>query len=165
MMRRFIVESIKRDPAWNNGDYTVQPPSAQFAHAIYTIATNGGNHGHYKAASTREATDKALAARLSAPFEGDANDAIYGWEASRDYNPAPGLERIKATLLAINSADDERNPPEPPLLQTEIKRVKNGRALIIPASEQTAGHGTTGQAKLWKHEVAALLASVPRGAK
>ena len=75
-------------------------------------ATNGGNYGHYKAASTREATDKALAARLAAPFEGDANDAIYGWEASRDYNPAPGLERTKATLLAINSADDERNPPE-----------------------------------------------------
>ena len=161
MMRRFIVESIKQDPAWMNGEYKTQPPSAQYAHAFYTIATNGGNYGHYKAASTREATDKALAARLAAPFEGDANDAIYGWESSRDYNPAPGLERIKATLLAINSADDERNPPEPPLLQREIKRVKNGRALIIPASEETAGHGTTGQARFWKAELAALLQSVP----
>lgn len=161
MMRRFIVESIKQDPAWMNGEYKTQPPSAQYAHAFYTIATNGGNYGHYKAASTREATDKALAARLAAPFEGDANDAIYGWESSRDYNPAPGLERIKATVLAINSADDERNPPEPPLLQREIKRVRNGRALIIPASEETAGHGTTGQARLWKAELAALLQSVP----
>lgn len=163
MMRRFIVESIKNDPAWMNGDYKTQPKSAQFAAAFYMIATNGGNYGHYKAASTREATDKALAARLAAPLDADANDFIYGWEGSRDYNPAPGLERIKATLLAINSADDERNPPEPPLLQREIQRVKNGRAMIIPASEQTAGHGTTGQAKFWKQELAALLESVPRG--
>jgi homoserine O-acetyltransferase len=164
MMRRFIVESIRNDPAWMNGDYTEQPKSAKFAHVFYTIATNGGNYGHYKAASTREATDKALSQRMAAPFDGDANDAIYAWESSRDYNPAPGLERIQATLLAINSGDDERNPPEPPLLQNEIKRVKNGRALIISTSEQTVGHGTTGQAKFWKKELVALLESVPRGA-
>ncbi len=163
MMRRFIVESIRNDPTWMNGEYTTQPKSAKFAHVFYTIATNGGSHGHYKAAPTREATDQALAKRLSEPFNADANDFIYGWESSRDYNPAPGLERIKATLLAINSADDERNPADPPLLQREIKRVKNGRALIIPASEQTAGHGTTGQARLWKHELAALLQTAPRG--
>lgn len=163
MMRRFIVESIKNDPAWMNGDYKEQPQSSKFAHTFFTIATNGGHYGHYKAASTREATDKALAQRLNAPFDADANDAIYAWESSRDYNPEPGLERIKATLLAINSADDERNPPEPPLLQNAIKRVKNGRALIIPASEQTVGHSTTGNARFWKAELAALLASTPRG--
>jgi homoserine O-acetyltransferase len=165
MMRRFIVESILNDPAWMNGDYTEQPKSAHFASVYYMIATNGGNYGHYKAASTREATDIALAARMAAPFNADANDFIYGWEASRDYNPAPGLERIKATLLAVNSGDDERNPPEPPLLQREIQRVKNGRAMIIPPSEQTMGHSTTGSAKFWKKEVAALLESVPRGGK
>lgn len=165
MMRRFIVESIKNDPAWMNGDYTTQPKSAHFASVFYMIATNGGNYGHYKAAATREATDKALAARMAAPFTADANDAIYAWESSRDYNPEPGLERINATLLAINSADDERNPPEPPLLQNAIKRVKNGRAFIIPASEQTVGHGTTGNARIWKGELAALLASTPRGSK
>jgi homoserine O-acetyltransferase len=148
-----------------NGDYTVQPKSAKFAHVFYTIATNGGNYGHYKNAPTRELADQSIAKRMSEPFNADANDFIYGWESSRDYNPAPGLERIKATLLAINSADDERNPAEPPLLQREIQRVKNGRAMIIPASEQTAGHGTTGQAKFWKKEVAALLESVPRGAR
>ena len=164
LMRRFIVESIRNDPAWMNGDYKEQPKSAKFAHVFYTIATNGGNHGHYKAAPTREATDKALAQRMSAPFDADANDFIYGWESSRDYNPAPGLERIKATLLAINSADDERNPPEPPLLQREIARVKNGRAMIIPASDATIGHSTTGNAKFWKQELEALLHSTPHGA-
>jgi len=163
MMRRFIVESIRNDPMWMNGDYQEQPKSAHFASVFYTIATNGGNYGHYKAASTREQTDKALAQRMSAPFTADANDFIYQWESSRDYNPAPGLERIKATLLAINVADDERNPPEPPLLQREIQRVKNGRALIIPASEQTVGHSTTGNARFWKQELAALLESAPRG--
>ena len=165
MMRRFIVESIRNDPAWMNGDYTEQPKSAKFAHVFYTIATNGGNYGHYKNAPTRELADQAIAKRMSEPFKADANDFIYGWESSRDYNPAPGLERIKATLLAINSADDERNPPEPPLLQREIKRVKNGGFLLIPASEETMGHSTTGNARFWKQAVAALLESVPRGAK
>ena len=162
MMRRFIIESIRRDPAWMNGDYREQPPSARFASVYYGIATNGGNHGHYKAASTREQTDKVLAQRMNEPFNADANDLLYQWDSSRDYDPAPGLERIKCALLAINSEDDERNPPEPPLLQREIRRVKNGRALIIPAGEQTVGHSTTGQARFWKRELAELLQSTPR---
>jgi homoserine O-acetyltransferase len=75
------------------------------------------------------------------------------------------LERIQAALLAINSADDERNPPELGVLDREIKRVKNGRVLLIPGSDQTAGHGTTAQAKFWKQELAELMQSAPRGAK
>jgi homoserine O-acetyltransferase len=76
-----------------------------------------------------------------------------------------GLERIQATLLAINSADDERNPSELGLLDREIKRVKNGRVLLIPASDQTAGHGTTFQARFWKQDLAELLQSAPRRSK
>ena len=91
MMRRFIVESIRNDPAWMNGDYTEQPKSAKFAHVFYTIATNGGNYGHYKNAPTRELADQSIAKRMSEPFNADANDFIYGWESSRDYNPAPHL--------------------------------------------------------------------------
>jgi homoserine O-acetyltransferase len=163
MMRRFIVESIKNDPAWKNGDYTEQPKSAKFAHVFFTIATNGGNFGHYKAAPTRALADASIAKRMAEPFGSDANDFIYQWESSRDYNPAPGLEKIKATLLAINSEDDERNPAQPPILQTEIRRVKNGRALIVPASEETVGHGTTGNARFWKKELAQVLQSTPRG--
>ena len=103
--------------------------------------------------------------RLSAPFRGDANDHLYQWESSRDYNPSPGLERIRATLLAINSADDERNPPELGVLDREIKRVKNGRVLLIPGSEDTSGHGTTFRAKFWKKELTELLQSAPRTMK
>jgi homoserine O-acetyltransferase len=99
---------------------------------------------------------------ISAPFRGDANDHLYQWDSSRDYNPAPGLDRIQAVLLAINSADDERNPPELGVLEREIKRVKNGRVYLIPGSEQTAGHGTAGQAKFWKDELARLLQTAPR---
>ncbi len=89
----------------------------------------------------------------------------YQWDSSRDYNPSAGLERIQAVLMAINSADDERNPPELGLLEREIKRVKNGRVLLIPGSDQTAGHGTTAQAKFWKQELAELLQSAPRVGK
>jgi homoserine O-acetyltransferase len=162
MMRRLIIDSIRSDPDWMNGEYTKQPRSAQLASVFYNVATNGGDQALYKAAPTRAQADQVLNQRLSAPFRADANDLLYQWESSRDYNPSAGLERIEATLLAINSADDERNPPELGLLEREIKRVKGGRVLLIPGSDQTAGHGTTAQARFWKDEVAKLLASAPR---
>ena len=87
---------------------------------------------------------------------------LYQWESSRDHNPAPRLERIQAALLAVNSADDERNPPETGIMDREIKRVKNGRYYLIPASEQTAGHGTTAQARFWKAQLVELLQGAPR---
>ena len=98
-----------------------------------------------------------LDARLAAPFTADANDVLYQWDSSRDYNPSPGLEKIKATVLAINAADDERNPPELGILDREMKRVKNGRILLIPAGDDTAGHGTTGRARLYKRELGKLM--------
>ena len=165
MLRRLIIDSIRNDPEWMNGNYTKQPRSAQFASVFYGLATNGGNQALYKVAPTREQSDKLLNQRLGAPFAADANDTLYQWDSSRDYNPSAGLERIQAMLLAINSADDERNPPEIGVLDREIKRVKNGRALLIPGSDQTAGHGTTAQAKFWKKELADLLQTAPRGAK
>lgn len=165
MLRRLIIDSIRNDPAWMNGNYTKQPKSAQFASVFFGIATNGGNLAHYKAAPTREKADQLLDMRLSAAFTADANDVLYQWDSSRDYNASAGLERIQAVLLAINAADDERNPPELGLLDREIKRMKNGRVLLIPASEQTAGHGTTARAILWNKELAELLQSAPRGAQ
>ena len=162
MMRRLIIDSIRNDPEWLNGDYTKQPRSAQLASVFYGIATNGGEQALHKVAPTREQADKLLDQRLAAPFRGDANDLLYQWDSSRDYNPSGGLERIEATLLAINSADDERNPPVLGLMDREIKRVKKGQVLLIPASDQTAGHGTTGQAKFWKADLAALLERTPR---
>jgi homoserine O-acetyltransferase/O-succinyltransferase len=165
MMRRLIIDSIRNDPEWMNGNYTKQPRSLQFASVFFAIGTSGGNQGLHKLAPTREKADALLNQRLKAPFVGDANDHLYQWESSRDYNPAPGLERIRATVLAINSADDERNPPELGVLDREIKRVKNGRVLLIPGSEETFGHGTTSRAKFWKKELAELLQSVPHTTK
>jgi len=165
IMRRLIIDSIRNDPEWMNGNYTKQPRSLQFASVFYDIATNGGNQALYKAAPTREKADQLLDQRLSAPFRADANDSLHQWDSSRDYNASPGLERIQAVVLAINAADDERNPPELGLLEREIKRVKNGRVLLIPASDQTAGHGTTGQAKFWKHALTEVLQTAPRGTK
>lgn len=162
MMRRLIIDSIRNDPDWKDGNYTTQPRSARFASVFFAIATNGGTLAHAKQAPTREAADKVLDARLAAPFAADANNFLYQWESSRDYNPSPQLDKIEAAVLAINSADDERNPPETGLMEREIKRLKNGRLFLIPASEATRGHGTTGMAKFWKQQVQELLATAPR---
>ena len=122
MMRRLIIDSIRKDPDYQDGNYTRQPRSLQFASVFFGIGTSGGNLGLYKAAPTRERADKLLDDRLNATFRGDANDNLYQWDSSRDYNPSPGLEKIRAALLAINSADDERNPPELGALDREIDR-------------------------------------------
>ena len=165
MMRRLLVESIRRDPEYMDGNYAKQPRSLQLASVFFATGTNGGNQALYRAAPNREKADQIIDQRLNAPFRGDANDHLYQWDSSRDYNPSPGLERIQAVLLAINSADDERNPPELGILDKEIKRVKNGRILLIPGSDQSAGHGTTARAKFWKEELRALLQSAPRRAQ
>ena len=162
MLRRLIVDSIKNDPDWNHGNYTKQPRSLQFSSVFFNLATNGGNQALAKAAPTNAKANQLLDARLNAPFAGDANDHLYQWDSSRDYNPSPGLEKIQAALLVINSADDERNPPETGLMDRELKRVKNGRYFLIPSSDSTAGHGTTAQAKFWKPQLVELLQTAPR---
>ena len=164
MMRRLIIDTIRNDPDWKDGNYTTQPRALQVANVFFGIATNGGTLAYQKLAPTRDKADKLLDARLAAPFRADANDFLYQWEASRDYNPSPGLERIQAPLLAINAADDERNPPETGLMVRELERVKGGRLFLIPASEGTRGHGTTGLAKFWKQHLQEFLAAVPRRA-
>jgi homoserine O-acetyltransferase/O-succinyltransferase len=165
MLRRLITDSIRNDPEWKNGNYSQPLRSAQFASVFYGLATNGGNQALHKAAPTREKADELVNQRLNASFNADANDVLYQWDSSRDYNPSPGLDRIQAVLLAINSADDERNPPELGVLDREIKRVKNGRALLIPASDQTAGHATVFYARFWKKDVGDLLQAAPRMTK
>jgi homoserine O-acetyltransferase len=161
IMRRLIVDSIRNDPDWKGGDYTTQPKSALFAQVYYGLATNGGNQTLQRIAGTREAADKLLDGRLGAKYTADANDNLYQWDASRDFNPQAGLERIQSHVLAINSADDERNPPELGVMERELRRIRNAKLYLVPASDQTPGHGTTGQAKWWKKELEAFLKSVP----
>lgn len=164
MTRRILIESIRQDPAWNNGDYTIQPTSLRLANVFFGIATSGGTLGYQSIAPTREKADKLVEDRLAARPPADANDFIWQFDASRDYNPSTGLARIQAAVLAINSADDERNPPETGLLQQSLKRVANGRLFLIPASAETRGHGTTGMAKFWKQQLMDFLSAVPRRA-
>jgi len=162
MTRRMLVDSVRNDPDYKDGDYTTQPKAVRFASVFFGIVTIGGSQAYLKLAPNREAADRLVAQRMAAPFTADANDFVYQWDASRDYDASPALERISAPLLAINSADDERNPPELGIMERELKRVKDGRLFLIPASEETRGHGTTGMAKFWKQQLQEFLQTVPR---
>ncbi len=161
MMRRLIIDTIKSDPDWNGGTYASQPKSVQRAAVFYATATSGGTLAYAKLAPTRAAADKMLDERLAAPFTADANDYLYQWESSGDYDPTPLLPRIIAKVLLINSADDERNPPETGATEQAMKLVKNGSVYLIPASTETRGHGTTAMAKFWKEPFQQFLAAVP----
>lgn len=162
MLRRMLLETIRRDPAYNNGDYTTQPPSMKIANAFFGIATSGGTLALQKQAPTRELADKLVDARLALPFAADANDFLWAWGSSADYDAAPGLSKIEAPVLAINAADDERNPPETGVMERALKEVKNARLYLIPASTETSGHLTTGNARFYKDRLRDFLASVPR---
>jgi homoserine O-acetyltransferase/O-succinyltransferase len=163
--RRILIDMIRNDPEWNGGNYTKQPRSLQLALVYFGLVTSGGMQALYKAAPTQEKADQLVNQRLAQASSADANDVIYQYEASRGYNPAPKLESIKAPLLAINSADDERNPIELGIMEREIKRVKHGRYIQIPASDETGGHGTTGRARLWKHHLEEFLQPAGRAAR
>ena len=162
IMRRLMVDSIRGDPTYLNGEYKEQPHAFHMIATMYGYAMSGGNQALYKEAPDSAAGDKLVHQRLAAPFKADANDFVYQWESSYDYDPSPNLERITATVVAINAADDERNPPELGILDREMRRVKNGRIFLIPASPETGGHGTTGSARFYKDELARILAEAPR---
>jgi len=162
MLRRIMLETIRNDPDYNGGNYTAQPRMMKYAIAAYGIASAGGTLAYQTLAPTAAKADKMVDDRLATPVTADANDFIYQWEASHDYNPSAGLERIEATLLAINAADDERNPPETGITDAALKRVKNGRLYLIPASTETRGHLTTGAATLYKRQLQELLQTAPQ---
>lgn len=163
IMRRLLVESIKQDPAWDNGNYTTQPPSLRLANALFSVGTSGGNLGWYSVAPTHALADKQVEEKLALPLPGDANDFIYQWQSSADYNPAPHLDKIRAPLLLINSADDERNPPETRTLEVALKQLPKARLLLIQESKDTRGHGTTSYAKFYAAPLHEFIQSLPRG--
>lgn len=162
MLRRMMLETIRNDPEYNNGNYTTQPRFLKIASVFFGIATAGGTLNYQKLAPTRENADKFVDVRLAAPITVDANDFLWQWGSSADYDAAPGLEKIEAPVLAINAADDERNPPETGLMTQAMKRVKNGKLYLILASDETSGHLTTGNAKFYKQELQKLLEEAPR---
>jgi len=160
--RRTLIDAIRNDPAWQGGEYTGEPPSLRTALEILWLM--GSNPVLRQAeAPTLARADQVIDAYLEQSLKThDANDLLYAVEASRDYDPGPGLEKIQAPLLAINSADDLINPPELGILEREVKRVPHGRALVIPFSDRTRGHGSHTVAALWKGDLAELLKSPER---
>jgi homoserine O-acetyltransferase/O-succinyltransferase len=158
--RRIIIDAIRNDPSWNSSEYPAnagQPPSLRTAaEMLWFMSSNPVLR--QKEAPTLAKTDEALDKFVNDYVKtGDANDVLYALEASHDYDPGPNLEKIHAPLLAINSADDLINPPELGILEREIKRVPHGRAIVIPLSDKTRGHGSHTVASLWKDELIKLL--------
>lgn len=155
--RRLIIDAIRNDPTWMNGDYTTQPVSLRTAQQmIWLVGSNP--YRRWQSAQTLAEADRAMEQAIATAVRGsDANDVLYQYESSRDYDPGPGLEKIIAPLVAVNTTDDIVNPPDIPVLEREITRVKRGRMMMIPESDKTNGHGTHTLAAVWKDELARLL--------
>jgi pimeloyl-ACP methyl ester carboxylesterase/ketosteroid isomerase-like protein len=161
VMRRMILDAIRGDPAWKGGDYT-DPPTRGLTTALNVLLmmTSSPLQWH-QAAPTREAADAFLQEQITRRLAAtDANDMVYAFDASRDYDPSGQLERIQAPVLAINSADDVVNPPELGLMEPLIARVPRARYVLLPTSAATRGHGTHSQPALWKPHLEAFLGTL-----
>lgn len=157
MMRKMLMDFIRTDPEWNKGEYTRQPHGLVGALDILLVMGSSPLQWQ-KEAPDRDSADKFLDDRITRYLqEDDANDLLYQVDSSREYNPQPKLAKITAPLLAVNSADDQINPPELGILELQTKNVAHGRAVIIPISSQTRGHGTHTIAAVWKDQLVSLL--------
>ena len=156
--RRMVIDMIEADPKWKGGDYARQPPSLALALTYAGLMSSGGTRAQHAAMPTRAATDLAIDAGLKADADADANDVIYQFAAARDYDPEPRLGSVKARVLAINSADDERNPAELGVTRAAVSKLGDGRYYEIPAGPESRGHATTGNARLWADQLAAFMA-------
>jgi homoserine O-acetyltransferase len=164
VMRAMIMSSITSDPAWKNGEYTEQPHQGLVGAINLLMMMTSSPLQWHKSGATRDAADKwyqdQIKSRLAAT---DANDMLYQYNASRDYDPSPGLETITAAVLAINSADDVVNPPELGLMEKLMPRVKRGKYILIPTSDQTRGHGTHSLPAIWGAHLEAFLRGLDGG--
>ena len=155
--RRVITDAIRNDPEWKNGNYTTQPQSLKTAHLMLFLVSSNPILRQQMMPTIAESDEVLDAVVANAERVSDANDLLYQIDASRDYDPGPSLEKIRAPLYAVNTADDFLDPPELGILEREIKRVPKGRAILIPLGPETRGHGTHTFANVWKQYLAELL--------
>lgn len=158
LIRQMLINSIEQDPEWKNGDYTTPPKHGMLCAIYFLSLMTSVPLQMQKNMPTHEKVMASMKSYEARAMRMDANDMIYAYEAARLYNPEPKLEVIKAPLLAINSADDQVNPPELGISDREIKRVKHGRFILIPISDQTRGHGTHSIPAIWGKYLQELLA-------
>jgi homoserine O-acetyltransferase len=157
-----VSDAIRNDPEWRGGEYTSQPQSLRFAAEMLAFMSSNPSQ-RQKEAPTLAKADQFLDEFVARSMKSmDANNVLYAIESSRDYDPGPRLEKIRAPLLAINFADDLINPPELGILEREIKCVPRGRAIVIPQSDQTRGHGTHTLAAIWKQHLVKFLKEAER---
>jgi homoserine O-acetyltransferase/O-succinyltransferase len=157
-----IIDAIRGDPSWLQGEYHDQPPGLRSAIEVLYFMSNNPLQ-RYKEAPTLQKADESLDAFVTAQMKStDANDILYAVGASRDYAPEADLEKINKPLLAINFADDLINPPELGILEREIKRVPHGKAIIVPMSDRTRGHGTHTLAAVWENHLSEFLKETKR---
>ena len=159
LWRETLIRAIRDDPDWHGGDYDAdRPPTHWLATAMPLIAIMTGNAERLQQAAPIRAEAVALFDRLTtAGPERDASDFLYAFESSYDYDPAPDLEKVKASLLAINFADDLINPPELGVMEPAMRRLRDGRYVLIPPGK-TYGHQTLAHAEIWAPYLAEFLA-------
>jgi homoserine O-acetyltransferase/O-succinyltransferase len=158
MWRKLVIDAIENDPAWNAGEYKEEPKQALRAAADLLAIAGSAPQQLQKAYPTRDAADKYAEESVGRQMAGlDANDLLYQVSASRNYDPSPGLEKITAPVMWVNSADDFINPPELGIAEQMAKRLPRGRFVLIPTSDQTHGHGTHTYAAVWQSYLAELL--------
>ena len=158
VMRTMVMDSIRNDPAWRGGDYTEQPRQGLVGAINLLLMMTSSPLQWQTQNPTRDAADRWYENQItSGVATTDANDMLYQFNASRDYDPSPNLEKITAAVLAINSADDVVNPPELGLMEKLITRVKRGKYVLIPTSDQTRGHGTHSLPAVWGQYLANFL--------
>lgn len=158
IQRKMAIDLVKMDPEWKNGEYTKEPELGLTGAISSMIFMTSSPLQWQKKAPTRETAEAMLDNLRKRYLQSlDANDFIYQFDASRDYNPAPFLEKIKAPLFAVNSADDQVNPPEQGILDSEIKRVLKGRYILLPITDRTSGHGTHSNPTVWGNYLRELL--------
>jgi homoserine O-acetyltransferase/O-succinyltransferase len=158
VMRKMIIDAITHDPHWNNGDYTEQPHDGLVSALNILMMMQSSPLQWHKQMPTRDAADTWYETQIKSRLAtADANDMLYQFSASREYDPSAKLETITAAVLAINSADDPVNPPELGLMERLMPRVKRGRYVLIPTSDQTRGHGTHSLPAIWGRYLADFL--------